>query len=257
MGKSLTAELIMQRSKTDNFDKIKNLNLWGNDLEDVSILRELPNVEVLSLSVNKITSLKEFSHCKKLTELYLRKNAINDLTEIQYLSGLEYLRVLWLWDNPCAEHEHYRAFVIKTLPNLVKLDNTAISPEERTSDLKINFNLDSAKPPNSHHNPYPEAQHVQHQQHAQHQQHVQHPQPQQRMEGNGGGARPTAAAAVHGSRAEREEGKHASARRNNPPKESKCENILCAVLALLKELDANGLELVKRDVERKLAIKKT
>lgn len=30
------------------------------------------------------------------------------------------------------------------------------------------------------------------------------------------------------------------------------ENILCAVLALLKELDDSGLELVKRDIERKL-----
>lgn len=30
------------------------------------------------------------------------------------------------------------------------------------------------------------------------------------------------------------------------------ENILCAVLALLKELDESGLELVKRDIDRKL-----
>jgi hypothetical protein len=35
------------------------------------------------------------------------------------------------------------------------------------------------------------------------------------------------------------------------------ENILCAVLALLKELDESGLELVKRDIERKLQVKKT
>ena len=34
------------------------------------------------------------------------------------------------------------------------------------------------------------------------------------------------------------------------------ENILCAVLALLKELDENGLELVKRDIERKIQTKK-
>ena len=34
------------------------------------------------------------------------------------------------------------------------------------------------------------------------------------------------------------------------------ENILCAVLALLKELDESGLELVKRDIDRKLQSKK-
>jgi len=32
MSKTLTAELIIQRTKSDRFDKIKNLNLWGNDL---------------------------------------------------------------------------------------------------------------------------------------------------------------------------------------------------------------------------------
>jgi hypothetical protein len=33
----------------------------------------------------------------------------------------------------------------------------------------------------------------------------------------------------------------------------KNENILCAILALLKELDDSGLELVKREIERKIA----
>ena len=33
------------------------------------------------------------------------------------------------------------------------------------------------------------------------------------------------------------------------------QNILCAVLSLLKELDEGGLEMVKRDVERKLQAK--
>jgi hypothetical protein len=33
------------------------------------------------------------------------------------------------------------------------------------------------------------------------------------------------------------------------------ENILCAVLALLKELDNSGLELVKRDIDRKISEK--
>ena len=40
---------------------------------------------------------------------------------------------------------------------------------------------------------------------------------------------------------------------NSSPKNiGKNENILCAVLALLKELDENSLELVKRDIERKM-----
>ena len=37
---------------------VKSLNCWGQDLADVSILCEMPNVEVLSLSVNRISTLK-------------------------------------------------------------------------------------------------------------------------------------------------------------------------------------------------------
>ena len=36
------------------------------------------------------------------------------------------------------------------------------------------------------------------------------------------------------------------------PSRYKNENILCAVLALLKELEPNELELVKRDIEKNL-----
>ena len=57
MGKTLTADLILLRAKTDKLTNIKNLNLWGNELDNVKVLRDMCNVEVLSLSVNKIGSL--------------------------------------------------------------------------------------------------------------------------------------------------------------------------------------------------------
>lgn len=79
MGKTLTGDLILLRAKTDRLANIKNLNLWGNELDNVDVLRDMSNVEVLSLSVNKISSLKSFQYCTKLTELYLRKNSIHDL----------------------------------------------------------------------------------------------------------------------------------------------------------------------------------
>lgn len=59
--------------------EVRNLNLWGLDLEDVSIIARMPNAEVLSLSVNKIASLQPFSLCPKLQELYLRKNEVGPL----------------------------------------------------------------------------------------------------------------------------------------------------------------------------------
>jgi hypothetical protein len=52
MSKSLTIELINMKTKTNRIDTIKNLNLWGNDLNDISIVSQMPALEVLSLSVN-------------------------------------------------------------------------------------------------------------------------------------------------------------------------------------------------------------
>lgn len=130
-SKSLTTEMVMARCKTDNLGLIKNLNLWGNEIADISLIRQMPNMEVLSLSVNKITTLKDFANSQRLTELYLRKNMISDLREVRYLSKLPSLRILWLSENPCSETNNYRKYVIKMLPNLVKLDNKNITSEEK------------------------------------------------------------------------------------------------------------------------------
>ncbi len=52
MSKALTLELIHMKTKTNRIDSIKNLNLWGNDLDDIAIVRQMSSLEVLSLSVN-------------------------------------------------------------------------------------------------------------------------------------------------------------------------------------------------------------
>ena len=99
----------------------------------------MPNIEICSLSLNKIHSLKDFAALKKLAELYLRKNVISDLTEVKYLTYCPSLKVLWLWDNPIAEHPYYRPYIIRTLPNLAKLDNAAVTPEEKSEAMKMTF----------------------------------------------------------------------------------------------------------------------
>jgi len=271
MGKSLTAELILVISKTDKLTAIKNLNLWGNELEDVSILRDMPNVEILSLSLNKISSLKDFASCTKLTELYLRKNAISDIREIKYLAGMRALKVLWLWDNPISLNPNYRSFVIKTLPNLVKLDNTAVAPEERVSAQKIDISAEGLDF-SEYVQPSPQINPV-------HQEVIssafsQPTGPPAQIETSGfGGMNPVGhpqKQAEHPSQIVKKEPYQVAQQRpqtSSRKKETKLsrspeagnehrnENILCAVLALLKELDESGLELVKRDIERKLAMK--
>jgi hypothetical protein len=133
MSKKLTHEFIAMRTKCDRLESIRNLNLWGNDLEDISIIRTMHNLEVVSLSVNKIRTLKDFASLKNLRELYLRKNSISDINEIRYLTNLPNLKILWLSENPVAEIKGYRGIVIRNLPQITKLDDNVISLEERES----------------------------------------------------------------------------------------------------------------------------
>ncbi|XP_006562371.1 protein tilB homolog isoform X2 [Apis mellifera] len=126
----LTEEMVVARTRMSDFSAVKKLNCWGTELTDVSILRKMKNVEVLSLSVNHINTLADFQYCSSLQELFVRNNNIEDLNEVCYLQGLPNLRNLWLGENPCAEKEGYRLSVLRALPNLQKLDDEVVSPEE-------------------------------------------------------------------------------------------------------------------------------
>jgi Leucine-rich repeat (LRR) protein len=81
----LTKEYILNKCKTDSLTKIKKLDIWSSELEEVSLIKEMPNIEICSLSLNKITTLIDFKTSNNLVELYLRKNKIADLNEILYL----------------------------------------------------------------------------------------------------------------------------------------------------------------------------
>ena len=127
-GMVLTQEFLLMKTRL-SLHQISKLNLWGNDLGDVSILQQLVNLEVLALTVNQISSLKDFQFCTKLKELYLRRNNIPALvSEIGYLKNLKSLKVLNLAENPISSSlPGYRMLVIKMIPSLEKLDDIEVS----------------------------------------------------------------------------------------------------------------------------------
>jgi len=139
MGKKLTEDMIREKSNVEDTTAIVDLNFWASDLEDVSILNQMPNIQTVSLSLNKIKTLSYFKNCTNLEELFLRKNKVDSLSEIQYLRNLPRLKVLWLWDNPLSNHPHYRLYIIKMLPKLEKLDNAAVSQEERMAANRLDI----------------------------------------------------------------------------------------------------------------------
>ncbi|XP_026319001.1 protein C21orf2 homolog isoform X5 [Hyposmocoma kahamanoa] len=132
----LTEEMVIARTKLSDLSAIKKLNCWGAEIVDVSLLRRMPNVEVLALSINRIRTLNDFAWCRRLRELYVRKNEINDLREIRHLRRLPLLTSLWLDENPCTQHPEYRMTVLRNLPNLEKLDNVPVHPEEVSEAMR-------------------------------------------------------------------------------------------------------------------------
>ena len=147
----LTKEMILQKTRNTKLDDVRNISFWGLKLTNIDIIRSLKNVESIALSANNISSLKVFQNCSKLRELFLRKNQISSLSEINYLQNLKNLRTLWLTDNPVTKESDYRMFVIATLPQITKLDEVDVTPDEQIqakskfSDLPRNTKKEHTK----------------------------------------------------------------------------------------------------------------
>lgn len=119
---------------------IQVLNMWGQDLLDISVLKNVRNLQILVLTVNQIDSLEHFQSLSGLRELYLRRNRIPaDIQELQYLSTLTNLRVLNMAENPISAEKGgipcYRQVVLKHLPWLEKLDDVPVDHYEVTQAL--------------------------------------------------------------------------------------------------------------------------
>ncbi|XP_020812437.1 protein C21orf2 homolog [Drosophila serrata] len=125
----------LAKSKANVFDiqNIKQLNLWGNQLTDVSLLLQIPFIEVLALGNNQISSLRALKNCHSLKQLYLLNNQIESFEELNYLKDAKSLTLLSLRGNPCAlaAGDKYRISVLHMLPQLITLDDIEITDEER------------------------------------------------------------------------------------------------------------------------------
>jgi hypothetical protein len=147
MSCPLTQNLVLQKTKLHELRHVRKLNVCGVQIDDIRVLRETPNVEVLSLSVNEIECLDPLSQLYNLRELYLRRNAINDVRQILHLSKLPFLSSLNMSDNPVSADPNYRKFAIAAVPPLVKLDDVEVSPRERAEAERAFPGLCDAQPP--------------------------------------------------------------------------------------------------------------
>lgn len=119
--------MIYQKTRTQNMADVKTLNMWGYELEDITVVSKLINAETISLPINKITNLSAFSTCRNLKNLLLRQNLISDFSELDHLQDLPHLTTLSLSENPICKDPNYREIVIRKLPQLQKLDDIEVS----------------------------------------------------------------------------------------------------------------------------------
>lgn len=127
----LTKEFLLKKNpKYKSLEELQTINLWGLEINDISILSQCKNLEILSLSLNNISNISPLQKCKNLRELYLRKNKISSLSQIDYLKNLKNLRILWLDENPISNLNNYKNYVLNILPQIIKLDNIPLIKRE-------------------------------------------------------------------------------------------------------------------------------
>merc|ERR1711955_12708 len=123
----LNEKEVLARAHATCLSNVRKLICWGSNLTDISIVQQMVNLEILNVSVNNLTTLKDLIHCPRLKELYIRKNQIRNIDEIAFLKNLPQLSVLWINDNPISKLPRYRETVLCNLPSLLKLDSLQVS----------------------------------------------------------------------------------------------------------------------------------
>jgi len=136
----LTKEFILSKyPNITEITEIKKLNLYAEDLLDISLISKMPKIEVVSLSSNQISSLSPLTNCLNVREIYLRNNNIDSFKELSHLKNLMNLKVLWLEGNPICNDIYYREKVFNILPQAIFLDNKKrIIKRERINNRKRN-----------------------------------------------------------------------------------------------------------------------
>ncbi|KAJ2999624.1 hypothetical protein HDV02_002393 [Globomyces sp. JEL0801] len=128
--------IISKLKKKQKLSEITSVNVWGHNLTDVQILTNYPQLQVISLAINHLTSLEVFASLPALKELYLRCNLVRDPKELLHLTKLK-LSILWLMDNPIGGLREYRKIVLRCLPTLVQLDDVDVTDHEREEAIKL------------------------------------------------------------------------------------------------------------------------
>ena len=140
MSRKLTLDLIYSEMNIKSISGLIALNIKGKNINDISILSQIPTLEIVSLNNNDINNLVVFKNLKNLKKLSLKGNKINDFSQIENLRYCPKLEYLKLKDNPISLEKNYFSSIIGTLPNLKILDDIDINKADIKNIDGINNN---------------------------------------------------------------------------------------------------------------------
>lgn len=89
------------------------------------LAQDFPNLSVLDLSRNRLTTTQPFAHLKTLDELWLSGNKIAKIEDVQPIAALP-LDTIYLEYNPLQDDPLYRKRLAETIPALKQIDATLI-----------------------------------------------------------------------------------------------------------------------------------
>ena len=135
---NLTENDILKITSKKFKSDVQKIDAFALGIRIISPLINFPNLTIISLSLNSISTLDAFSTCFSLQELYIRKNKILDLVQIGHLQNLSLLKVLFIADNPCCDDKKYRIKTVQVLKGLRKLDNDVICNDELENIKNVN-----------------------------------------------------------------------------------------------------------------------
>ena len=111
---------------------LRTINLADNEITRLENLLQLPKLEVLDVSGNRIQHISKFEReHRRLHTVKLAHNRLASLSDVEHLRAVQNLSVLTLAGNPLAAHAHTRPYATFHLRKLDMLDNEAISSAER------------------------------------------------------------------------------------------------------------------------------
>ena len=145
MSRKLTIDLIFAEMKIQNISGLLALNLNGKNINDISILSQIPTLEIISLNNNDINNLSSFKNLKNLKKLSLKGNKINDFNQIDFLRYCPKLEYLKLKENPIEKDKNYYKIILDKLPKLKILDDfetNKINAKENKLNNPDNKNID-------------------------------------------------------------------------------------------------------------------